>query len=168
MSLTQVRWSWRTRIQWFPVQLSWRTRLWWSWRTRFPVVLEDPTPLVLSLVVLEDPEVATEPPNFTAAAIIKKAVFAFGLWAILHTWEHSESTPEPAPAREHSESTPEPAPTQEHSVSAYESTPVQEPSESTPEPAPVWESSEPTHEPAPVRKPSEVMSSLRSPLKSTN
>ncbi len=65
------------------------------------VVPEDPTLVVPSLVVLEDPtlvvsEVATEPPNFTAAAIIKKAVFAFGIWAVLRAWEQSEFTPEPA------------------------------------------------------------------------
>ncbi len=57
------------------------------------VVLEDLTPVVLSLVVLEDPtlvvsEVATGPPNFTRAAIIKKAIFAFSLWAVLPAWDH--------------------------------------------------------------------------------
>ncbi|XP_016149321.1 uncharacterized protein [Sinocyclocheilus grahami] len=60
-----------------------------------PVVLEDLTLVVLSLVVLVVSEVATEQPNFTAAAIKKKAIFTFGLWAVLRGWEPSESTLEP-------------------------------------------------------------------------
>ncbi len=117
---SQVRWSWRTRFWWSQVRWSWRTWLWWSqvrwsWRTRLweSVVPDDPT-LVVS-------EVTTEPPNFTAAVIVKKAIFAFGLWTVLRAWEHSESTPEPAPVQEPSAFTPELVPVQE----------------STPEPAPV-------------------------------
>ncbi len=147
------------------------------------VVLEDPTLVVPSLVVLEDPtpvvckvwwvledltlvvsEIATELPNFTAAAVIKKAVFAFNLWAVLRAWavlestpvrEHSESTPKSAPIQESSESTPEPAPVREHLEFTPESAPVWEQSESTLESAPVLEPSESTQEPAPVQESSE-------------
>ncbi len=83
------------------------------------VVPEDPTSVVPSPVVLEDPtlvvsEVATVPTNLTAAAIIKKAVFAFNLWAVLHAWAASEFTQESVPVQESSEST-EPTPVQESS-----------------------------------------------------
>ncbi len=69
------------------------------------------TPAVLNPVVLEDltPEVSEVPielPDFSSAAIIKKAAFAFHLWAVLHTWAASESTQESTPVREPSESTP--------------------------------------------------------------
>ncbi len=126
-----------------------------------PVVLEDPTLVISSPVVREDltlvvSVVTTEPPNFTAAAaIVKKAVFAFGLWTFLRGWEHSEFTPEPAPVREPSESTPEPAPVREPSGSTPEPAPVQEPSESTPELAPVQEPSESIPELIPVQESSE-------------
>ncbi len=94
-----------------------------------PVDLEDPTPMIPSPVVLQDPnpvvsDVVTEAPDFTAAAIIKKAVFAFHLMAVLHAWTASGSTQEPAPVRE--------------------------PPGSTPKPALFWETSESTQEPAPV------------------
>ncbi len=84
-----------------------------------PVALEDPTPVVS--------EVTTKLPNFTAAAIIKKAVFAFHLIDVLGAWANLESSPEPSSVQESSESTPE-------------RDPVREPSDSTPEPSPVYES----------------------------
>ncbi len=106
-----------------------------------PVVLEDHTPVVPSPVVLEDlnqgvSEVPIELPNFTAAAIIKKAAFAFHLWAVLHAWAACEYTQELAPVQEPSETNSEPATAQVPSKSTQESTPVWEPSEFTPEPAP--------------------------------
>ncbi len=60
---------------------------------------------------------ATKSPDFTAATMIKKAVFAFHLMAVLCVWAASESTPESAPVRESSESTPESAPVRESSES---------------------------------------------------
>ncbi len=88
-----------------------------------PVDLEDPTSVVPSLVVLdeltpvipspgvlEDPTPVVsdaEPPDFTAAAIIKKAVFAFHLMAVLHACMghlrvHSRARSSPGALRVHS------------------------------------------------------------------
>ncbi|XP_058642027.1 E3 ubiquitin-protein ligase RNF12-B-like [Onychostoma macrolepis] len=121
------------------------------------------TPVVLSLVVLEDPILVVSQLVISLLLPLSRRPslpLASGLSCVLC----SESTPELVPVQEFSEST-------------HELAPVREPLESTPDPTPVWESSEPTQvyestpelvpvqestpEPAPV--PPEVAASAAEP-----